>query len=152
MRNWQNGKHCKGDTGQADIYPPDFFVDSSAILKLRSFVRCFGGNVDTNTLISLLFSGGTALAGLILIFLGGTINAYDAYDATQKPYVRKKYLLRSRLGFTGFLLSVISALTALLRIWVSSPLLITVSLTTILFSFGILVLLAFLAVYAVQEE
>jgi hypothetical protein len=108
--------------------------------------------VDTNTLISLLFSGGTALAGLILVFLGGTINAYDAYDATQKPYVRKKYLLRSRLGFTGFLLSVISALTALLRIWVSSPLLITVSLTTILFSFGILVLLAFLAVHAVQEE
>ena len=36
--------------------------------------------MGTDMLISLLFSGGTGLAGLILVFLGGTINAYEAYS------------------------------------------------------------------------
>jgi hypothetical protein len=102
--------------------------------------------VDTNTLISLLFSGGTALAGLILVFLGGTINAYETFDRVQKTAVRSKYLARARLGLAGFLFAILSALSALSLVWVSVPSLILVSVISILISFLLVILLAFLAI------
>ena len=46
--------------------------------------------MDTNMLINLLFAGGTGLAGLILVFLGGIINAYESYDTVGKKAVQSK--------------------------------------------------------------
>src|SRR5438876_10298448 len=65
-------------------------------------------------LINLLFGGGVALAGLILVFLGGVISAFDSFDETAKDAVRGGYRRRAWLGFSGFVLSLSSAGSALI--------------------------------------
>jgi hypothetical protein len=102
--------------------------------------------MDTDMLISLLFSGGAGLAGLILVFLGGTINAYESYSTLDKKAVRSKYRTRAWLGFAGFLFAILAALSALSMIWLRSNLLQYISIISILVSFGLAGLLAFLAV------
>ncbi len=102
--------------------------------------------MDMTTLISLLFSGGSALAGLILVFLGATINAFDSYSPVEKQSVRKKYRLRARISFLGFISAILCALSALAWNWISLPFLEYVSLTAILISFIFAVVLAVLTV------
>lgn len=102
--------------------------------------------MDTNMLINLLFSGGTGLAGLILVFLGGIINAYESYDTVGKKAVQSKFRVRARLGLAGFLFAIISALSALSMIWFPAVLPQSISLISILISFALVILLAILAV------
>lgn len=96
--------------------------------------------------IGVLFSGATALAGLILVFLGGIINAYEAYDPVEKKAVKKKFRRRALISFIGFLSAILSALSALTLIYLDSLFLVYVSIVTILISFGFVILLAAQAV------
>jgi hypothetical protein len=73
--------------------------------------------MDLPSLVSHLFAGGTAFAGLVLVFLGGVITAYESYDPTQKSAVRKKYQARAWVAFTGFVTALLSAVAALLASW-----------------------------------
>lgn len=73
--------------------------------------------MSNESLINLIFSGGTALAGLILVFLGATLNAYDSYDADAQPVVKPKYKQRAILAFAGFLASLVSAVLAFAAGW-----------------------------------
>src|SRR5258705_3764643 len=52
---------------------------------------------------------GTALAGLILVFLGMIVSAWDGYDSIDRESVRSKYRTRIRLAFAGFLSALFSA-------------------------------------------
>jgi hypothetical protein len=102
--------------------------------------------MDKSALVNLLFSGSTAFAGLILIFLGGMIVAYEAYETTARSFVRKKYLIRTWLSFSGFLSAILSALAALSWYWLDSINVINLSLAAFLASCLILVVVAILAV------
>jgi hypothetical protein len=65
-----------------------------------------------------LVTAGTALAGLILVFLGSTLAAFEGYDATQRHSVKVKYQRRALVAFFGFLCSLSGAtagIVALLR-------------------------------------
>ena len=64
---------------------------------------------DAQAILGQLFAGGTALAGLILVFLGGILTSYDAYDTPDKKSVKGKYRRRAWIAFLGFLASLISA-------------------------------------------
>ncbi len=101
--------------------------------------------MDKSALVNLLFSGSTALAGLILIFFGGMIVAYEAYDPTAKLFVRKKYLIRTWMSFSGFLSALLSALAALSWYWFDSIHIVNLSLVAFLISCLILVIVAILA-------
>lgn len=48
---------------------------------------------------------GAALAGLILVFLGGTVGAYEALDTPAQKILRSKYQMRVWLAFAGLALS-----------------------------------------------
>jgi hypothetical protein len=100
----------------------------------------------TETAIGVLFSGATALAGLILVFLGGIVNAYETYDTAEKKAVRKKFRKRAWLSFVGFLFAIFSALSALSLVYFDSLLLEQFSFVTVLVSFGFVIALALLAV------
>lgn len=102
--------------------------------------------MDTTTLVNMLFSGSTALAGLILVFLGGTINSFDSYSPLEKSSVRKKYHLRAWFSFAGFIFAILSALSALAWNWIPLPLVEYISLTAILISFIFVIVLAALSV------
>ena len=54
------------------------------------------------TIANLLFTGGTALAGLVLVFLGMIINAFESYDSTQKSAVVSRYKKRAHWSLSGF--------------------------------------------------
>ncbi|MCB0118005.1 MAG: hypothetical protein H6634_07755 [Anaerolineales bacterium] len=102
--------------------------------------------MDTGTLVNMLFSGGTALAGLILVFLGGVINAYESFEPTAREFVQPKYRLRAWISLIGFLFSILSALSALAWYWMNLPILTYISLTAILIAFAVLIAIAILAV------
>jgi hypothetical protein len=59
-------------------------------------------------LASDLAGAAGTLAGLILVFLGATSSAFDAYDAVQQNSVRNRYYARARAAFFGFLLALVS--------------------------------------------
>ncbi len=102
--------------------------------------------METSGLVSLLFSGGTALAGLILVFLGGILNTYELFDAQQRPAVRKKYRRRAMLCYAGFLCALLSALSALGLFWFPFSFFKVFSMVTMLIAFGFVAILATLAV------
>lgn len=74
-------------------------------------------NVNTDSVINQLFSGGTALAGLILVFLGGVLAAFEAYPTGDKNAVRTKYRRRAWLSLSGFATALIAAICAFVANW-----------------------------------
>ena len=102
----------------------------------------------TDTIIGVLFSGATALAGLILVFLGGIINAYESYAPSERKSVRKKFRSRAFVSFIGFLFAILSSLSALALFYFDSLILENFSVATVLISFAFAIALA---VQAVKE-
>jgi hypothetical protein len=102
--------------------------------------------VDKNSLIGLLFSGGTSLAGLILVFLGAALAGYDSYDAVAQQAVRAKYKRRGRLALAGFILAMLSAVFALTANWLLLACLIPTSIACLVASFALVLLAAIQAV------
>jgi lysylphosphatidylglycerol synthetase-like protein (DUF2156 family) len=64
-----------------------------------------------------VLAAATALAGLILVFLGATSTSYDSYEATEQGAVRNSYQRRAWFAFVGFALSLVAALLALIGKW-----------------------------------
>lgn len=62
----------------------------------------------------------TALAGLILVFLGATATAFDSYETREKSTVRPRYQRRAWFAFVGFALALVSALCALVAKWLTN--------------------------------
>ncbi len=69
-------------------------------------IRRRGISLDTQTreaVLGLVFTGGTALAGLILVFLGAVFTSYDSYQPDQQTDVAAKCKRRALLSLIGFL-------------------------------------------------
>jgi len=64
-----------------------------------------------------VIAAATALAGLILVFLGATSTSYDSYQKTEQGAVRGRYQRRAWFAFVGFVLALLSAFLALLGKW-----------------------------------
>ena len=65
----------------------------------------------------VIVGAGTALAGLILVFLGGIFTSYESYDADQQTAVRSKYILRASLALAGFITALLAAGFGLAAHW-----------------------------------
>jgi hypothetical protein len=102
--------------------------------------------VDATHILDQVFAGSTALAGLILVFLGVVLAGYDSYEAAQRSAVRSRYQLRGYLTFAGFLAALVSAVLAMLTNWGQSRILTCGALATLGLSFLLLLLVAFMAV------
>lgn len=83
-----------------------------------------------------LLTVSTALAGLILVFLGNSIAGYASYDAVQQASVRSQYRVRTALAIAGFVAALISALCALRFYWIHSLVFIHWSVGSFVFSLG----------------
>ena len=90
---------------------------SAPILRHPSVEAANLKEQDAQAILGQLFSGGTALAGLVLVFLGGILTAYDTYDATAQVIVGPKYRRRAWLGFWGFLSALLAAAAGLTGMW-----------------------------------
>lgn len=68
---------------------------------------------DVNNILGQLFSGGTALAGLVLVFLGGILASYDGYEPTDRPAVVSQYRRRAWAAFWGFIGAIVAGASGL---------------------------------------
>ena len=69
---------------------------------------------ETKNLLGQIFAGGTALAGLVLVFLGSVLASYDSFEPTARRAIKSKYQWRAWLAFAGFAFSLIAAACGLI--------------------------------------
>lgn len=67
-------------------------------------------------------TAGTALAGLILIYIGGLVSSFGARQpGGERNAVRIAFLARAWLAFVGFFLALLAAALAIIGKWIASP-------------------------------
>lgn len=62
----------------------------------------------------------TALAGLILVFLGAIGTAFDSYQKQEQNAVRTRYQRRAWFAFVGFALALLSTCLGLVAKWLGN--------------------------------
>jgi hypothetical protein len=102
----------------------------------------------TKVILDEVFAGATALAGLILVFLGAVFTSYDSYQPDQQADVAAKYKNRALISLIGFLSALVSASLALGAHWFPRVWIIYGSISTLGLSF---ILIACVAVIAVRD-
>lgn len=60
-----------------------------------------------------IVTAGTALAGLMLIYIGIQVTNYGGYTATERKTVRPKFQLRASLAAIGVVLALLAAASGL---------------------------------------
>ncbi|MBU6442424.1 MAG: hypothetical protein KGR48_00815 [Alphaproteobacteria bacterium] len=90
----------------------------------------------------------TALAGLILVFLGAISTAFEGYQKTEKSAVRSKFKLRAWIAFVGFVLALLAAALSLIGKWLVLECAVISALGLLFVS---LILILFAALSAVRE-
>src|SRR5262249_33628542 len=65
-----------------------------------------------------VLTASTALAGLLLVSIGGVVSAYQSYATDAQPAVLARFRWRGWVAFSGFAISLISALAALASYWI----------------------------------
>lgn len=73
--------------------------------------------LDPSDIAGDVISGGSALAGLILVYLGSLSTGYSGFDATQQHAVRDFYKKRATFAFIGFVATIIAVIAALFGKW-----------------------------------
>lgn len=102
--------------------------------------------VDQAAIMSQVFNGATALAGLLLVFLGNILAGFERYEAEERGSVRDKFKRRAHVSFTGFLAALISAALALLFNWCPTDCLFVESLVALTVSFGSVIVAGWISI------
>lgn len=75
---------------------------------------------DLVALASDVVAGATALAGLMLVYIGNVSSAFAAFTREQQSTVRAAHQIRVWLAFVGFISAVTAAGLALIGKWMNS--------------------------------
>lgn len=67
-------------------------------------------------LANTLIAASAALSGLVLVFLGATLNAFDQFAATEQDAIRAAYRARAWMGLWGLVLALAGGVLATLAI------------------------------------
>lgn len=89
----------------------------------------------TKAVLDEIFAGGTALAGLILVFLGSVIASFESYDKPSQRSVLKKYNRRAWMALVGFVASLSAAALALAAHWITCHAMLYGSLSALTLAF-----------------
>jgi hypothetical protein len=65
-----------------------------------------GGAIEVGGDVS---AAATALAGLLLVFLGSISTTFDGYQKTEQGAVRGRYQRRAWIAFAGFVFAILAA-------------------------------------------
>ena len=86
-----------------------------------------------------VIGAGTAMAGLVLVFLGSVSNGFDAYAPQERRSVVLKYRRRAWGAFAAFSLALAAALLGLLSKWLQLACLTGAGLVFLILSFAAVV-------------
>ncbi|MGA7386092.1 MAG: hypothetical protein WBW81_15780 [Methylocella sp.] len=92
--------------------------------------------VDSIGIAGDVITGATALAGLILVYLGSVASSFAGFEREQQTTVKSTFQLRAWFGFAGMVVAIISAALALVGKWANNDCIVTLA--------GALLLIAFL--------
>ena len=106
--------------------------------------------IDPSDIAGDVVAGSTALAGLLLVYLGSLATGYGGYDATQQHSVLVPYKRRAWFAFGAITIALVSAGTALFGKWADADWLTSIAAMLLLFSFCLGVVTAFLTVQEIQ--
>jgi len=90
-----------------------------------------------------IIGAGTAMAGLILVFLGSVSNGFEAYQPQERKSVVSRYRRRGWVAFVAFGLALTAALLGLLAKWLQLTCLAGAGLTLLILSFVAVVAIGF---------
>jgi hypothetical protein len=93
-------------------------------------------------------TAGTALAGLILIYIGSLATSYGGYQPQEQKSVLLRFLGRAWLAFVGFFLSLLAAALSIIGKWLGSACTADVAVWVLLLAF---VWTVFATVQAIRE-
>jgi hypothetical protein len=94
--------------------------------------------------------GGTALAGLVLIYLGMLVAGYGGFQREQQATVRGGYQVRAWFSFVGMVLAILAAMLAIVGKWVHVPCMVATAIVVLLVALLWGVALAFLTVREIR--
>jgi hypothetical protein len=89
-----------------------------------------------------VFSGSSALAGLILVFLGQIYGGFESYDAQDQRSVRPRFVRRCWATFAGFVAALASSFLSLYFNWTPEGWVFWLSLINLAISVAILLFIS----------
>lgn len=104
--------------------------------------------MDGTAVAGEVVTAGTALSGLILIYIGSIVTAFGAYAPAEQKSVRLRFAGRAWIAFVGFFLALLSAGLAVVGKWIGNPCISDVSVWVLIFAFGWAI---FATVQAIRE-
>ena len=105
--------------------------------------------LELRDLANHLVTASAALSGLVLVFLGAILNAYDQYAATEQEAVRASYRFRAWMGLWGFGLSLAGGVMAVIASVNGVDVWVFLAAVTMGLSLLLLLIMAFVAVWQV---
>ena len=106
--------------------------------------------IDPSDIAGDVAAGATALAGLLLVYLGSLATGFGSYDTTQQHSVRASFQRRAWFGFIGLVFAIVAAALALLGKWINVDEMTSVAAVLLLFSFGWGIVTALLTVQEIS--
>lgn len=93
---------------------------------------------------------GTALAGLILVYLGALVAGFESFQPQEQKVNKPRFLKRAWLAFVGIILSLISALLGIIGKWTAIACIANSGVVLLLISFLWGCLIAYLTVREIE--
>ncbi len=104
---------------------------------------------ELRDLATSLVTASAAVSGLVLVFLGSLLNAYDHFTASEQDSVRASYRFRGWMGLSGFALALMCEITSVLATFYSETVWLVVSTFCLGASRIVLIVMAVRAVWEV---
>lgn len=95
--------------------------------------------MDSISIAGEIVGASTALAGLILVYLGGLAASYASYQPQERKSVKASHQKRAWIAFSGLALALLAAALGLLGKWLPSEAMADVGavLLFVAFAFGL---------------
>ena len=97
-----------------------------------------------------IVASGSALSGLILVYIGSLSTSFGAYQTQERRTVLGSYQRRAWFAFVGLVLFLLSALLGLVGKWLDLGCAVVGALTFLLVGFGWLLIVAVLTVREIR--
>jgi hypothetical protein len=91
--------------------------------------------MDAAAVAGDVVTAATALAGLILVYLGSISASYGGFSSEQQNSVRASHQRRAWLAFVGFVFALVSAALAVTGKWIGIPCMETIAVVFLLITF-----------------
>lgn len=101
-------------------------------------------------IVGEVVTAATALAGLILVYLGSLASAFDGFEPDQKSSVRRRFTWRAWLAFVGMVVAILAGALAIVGGWLSVPCLAGAAVALLLIAFLWGIALALLTVLEIR--